>query len=114
MRIKKVIATSWEEAAELVKRRAEKFSQEGEAHLVIRLVEMDVETADGERVHDVYEGLIRYHAEDDLSGDELVQAMRESYSENEEHLKTYKTERGVKNYMKRSIEESFLDGMIVQ
>ena len=113
MRIKKVIATSWEEAAELVKRRAEMYS-DGEAHLIIRLVEMDVETADGERVHDVYEGLIRYHAEDDLSGNELVQAMRKSYSENEEHLKTYKTERGVKNYMKRSIEESFLDGMIVQ
>ena len=111
--MKKVIVRTWEEAAELVKRRAEMYS-DGEAHLIIRLVEMDVETADGSHVHDVYEGLIRYHVDEELSGNELVRVMRERYSENEEHLKEYKTERGVKNYMKRSIEESFLDGMIVQ
>ena len=111
--MEKVIVRTWEEAAELVKRRAEMYS-DGEAHLIIRVVEMNIETADGGNVHDVYEGLIRYHADEELSGDELVKAIRESYSENEEYIKEYKTERGVKNYMERSIEESFLDGIIVQ
>lgn len=113
MKMKKVIARSWEAVAELVKRRAEMYP-DGEAHLIIRLVEMDVETADGGRVHDVYEGLVRYDIDEELSGSELVKAIRESYSENEKHIKEYKTERGVKNFIKRSVEESFLDGMIVQ
>ena len=111
--MKKQIARSWEDVAELVKRRAV-ASSDGEAHVIVRLIEMDVEVEGGGRVHDVYEGLARYDADDELSGDALVKAVRESYSENEEYMKEYKTERGVKNFMSRSVEVPYVDGIIVQ
>ena len=112
MKFKRAFVNSWEEAAELVKRRA-LASSDGEAHIIVRLVEMNVETDDGD-VHDVYEGLIRYYADEELNGKELVEIIRKRYRDNEEYVKEYKTERGVHNYMKRSEKVPYLDGIIVQ
>ena len=109
----KKLVNSWKEVAELVKRRSEE-SDYGEAHLIVRLIEMDVETANGGNVHDVYEGLVKYDADEELSGSELVKAIRESYSSNEKHLKEYKTERGVKNFISRSEKVPYVEAIIIQ
>lgn len=111
--ISESVVTSWTEVAETLKRRAELAG--GRTNVIVRLVEMNVETDDGD-VHDVYEAPVSYDAEENLEGDELVEVVRERYSENEKYVKTYRSDRGVENHNKM-VEDGgvwYLDALIIQ
>lgn len=95
------MVTSWKELASKLKEQA-KHSAYDMASMPVILVSEDEETDDG-YVHDVYVTNVVYDLDelDQLSEDEVVSELIRIATDEEKHIKEYKTDKGLDNFIKR-------------
>lgn len=82
-----------------------KHSKYGMANMPLIMTAENEEVEDG-YVHDIYVTCVSYdrHLHDDLSTEDLIGMLIDEAIRNEEHLREYKTDRGLMNFFERVVQ----------
>ena len=90
--------------------RAESMADDWEPiKWTIAIVSKDEEMDDGQSVHDIYYTTVEY----DEYLTETLEDLQEQASDNERLEKTYKTSKGLHNWLKNNMNNTLLDAVII-
>lgn len=106
------LARTWKDAADLLKSKAE-LSSDGVAEIIIRLVDLNLDTVGVSITHNIYEGVVSYHSDENLSDDELAKLVRERFNKDRNFVREFTVDRGSEHHIVHSIDEPHVEGVIV-